>query len=71
VRVGHVIARPPASHIAHRLLAGAEGMTYLAYGTRSPNDLAYYARSNKIFFRGLGVMARVEHVEYWDGEPRE
>jgi uncharacterized cupin superfamily protein len=41
-------------------------MTYLAYGTRKPNDLVYYPRSGKVFFRGLGVIARVEHDD--DGE---
>jgi uncharacterized cupin superfamily protein len=71
VRAGHVIARPPASRIGHRLRAGPEGMTYLAYGTRKPNDIVFYPRSNKISFRGVGVIARVEHVDYWDGEPRE
>jgi hypothetical protein len=23
------------------------------------------------FVRGVGVIARVEHVDYWDGEPRD
>jgi uncharacterized cupin superfamily protein len=46
-------------------------MTYLVYGTRKPNDIVFYPRSNKIFFRGIGVITRVDHVEYWDGEPRE
>jgi uncharacterized cupin superfamily protein len=71
VRAGHVIARPPGSRIGHRLLAGPEGMTYLVYGTRKPNDIVYYPHSKKIFFRGVGVIARVEHVEYWDGEARD
>ena len=41
----------------------------LIYGTRKPNDMAYYPRSNKIGFRGLGVIARVEPLAYGDGEP--
>jgi uncharacterized cupin superfamily protein len=45
-------------------------MRYLAYGTREPNDIAYYPRSNKIYFRGVGVMARLEKLDYWDGELR-
>jgi uncharacterized cupin superfamily protein len=68
LRAGHVVARPAGSRVAHALRGGADGMTYLAYGTRRPNDVAYYPRSGKIFFRGLGVIARVEHVDYWDGE---
>ena len=44
-------------------------MTYLAYGTREPNDVCYYPRSNKIFWRGLGLIARLEPLDYSDGEP--
>jgi len=69
LRPGHVVARPPATRIAHSLVAGAEGITYLAYGTREPNDIAYYPRSNKVYFRGVGLMTRLEHLEYGDGEP--
>ena len=29
----------------------------------------YYPRSNKVFFRGLGLIARLEALEYHDGEP--
>jgi uncharacterized cupin superfamily protein len=68
VRRGHVVARPPASRVAHAFEAGDGGLTYLAYGTREPNDIAYYPRSNKIYWRGVGVMARVEKLDYWDGE---
>jgi uncharacterized cupin superfamily protein len=69
VRPGHVVGRPPGTRVAHSFRAGSEGMTYLAYGTREPNDIAYYPRSNKIYFRGVGVMARLERLDYWDGEP--
>jgi len=68
LRAGHVVARPPASRVAHRLRAGGEGLTYLAYGTREPNDIAYYPNSDKIYFRGVGVMARLKRLEYMDGE---
>ena len=44
-------------------------MTYLAYGTREPNDVCYYPRSNKIAFRGIGLMARLEPLDRFDGEP--
>jgi uncharacterized cupin superfamily protein len=70
IRAGHVIARPASSGIAHGIRAGAPGLTYLAYGTRNPNDVCYYARSNKIYFRGLGLIARLEDLDYADGEPR-
>ena len=42
----------------------------LAYGTRRPNDVCYYPRSNKISFRGLGLIARLDDLAYDDGEPR-
>ena len=40
-----------------------DGMTFLAYGTRNPNDVCYYPRSNKINFRGLGLIARLEDLD--------
>jgi uncharacterized cupin superfamily protein len=71
VHAGHVLGRPPGTRVAHSFRAGDEGMTYLAYGTRQPNDIAYFPRSNKIYFRGVGVMARLEKLDYWDGEPTD
>jgi uncharacterized cupin superfamily protein len=68
LRAGHVVARPPATQIGHAFRAGEAGMTLLLYGTREPNDIAYYPRSNKISWRGVGVIGRIEHLEYWDGE---
>jgi uncharacterized cupin superfamily protein len=69
VRAGHVIARPAGTGIAHLFTAGDDGLTMLAYGTREPSDVAYYPRSNKFFFRGLGLIGRVEPLDYFDGEP--
>jgi uncharacterized cupin superfamily protein len=69
IRAGHVIARPPATRIAHAFEAGPNGLTMLIYGTRKPNDICWYPRSKKLFFRGLGVIARVEPIDYDDGEP--
>lgn len=68
VRAGHVVARPAGTRIAHAFEAGPEGLELLAYGTRDSNDIAYYPRSNKIYFRGVGVMGRIEKLDYWDGE---
>jgi uncharacterized cupin superfamily protein len=67
VRAGHVVSRPPATRVAHAFRAGDGGLTLLAYGTREPNDIAYYPRSRKLNFRGVGVIVRAEHVDYWDG----
>jgi uncharacterized cupin superfamily protein len=71
VRAGHVIARPPGTGISHSFTAGDEGMTFLLYGTREPNDICYYPRSNKIYWRGVGLITRLEPLDYDDGEPEE
>jgi uncharacterized cupin superfamily protein len=71
LRAGSVVARPAATKIAHSLVAGEGGLTYLVYGTREPNDIAYYPRSKKVYFRGIGLIARLESLEYDDGEPRD
>jgi uncharacterized cupin superfamily protein len=69
VRAGHIVSRPAGTRIPHSFRAGAAGLTYLAYGTRDSNDVCWYPRSNKVFFRGLGVIARLELLDYFDGEP--
>jgi uncharacterized cupin superfamily protein len=69
LRRGHVVSRPPGTRISHCFPAGDSGLTYLAYGTKEPNDICYYPRSNKVFFRGLGLIARLEPLDYFDGEP--
>ena len=69
VRAGSVIARPAGTGVAHAFRGGDTGLTLLLYGTRDPNDICYYPRSGKVFFTGLGVVARLgEPLEYWDGE---
>ncbi len=68
VTPGHVVGRPPATRVAHMFRAGEAGLEYLAFGTRSPADLCFYPRSNKIAFSGIGVVARIERLDYWDGE---
>ena len=71
IQAGHVISRPPSTGISHFFRAGSAGMTFLAYGTRRQNDVCYYPRSNKIFWRGLGLIARLEPLDYDDGEPED
>jgi len=69
VRRGSVVARPPGSGVAHSFRGGESGLTLLMYGTRDPNDICYYPRSGKVFFTGLGLVARLgEQLDYWDGE---
>jgi uncharacterized cupin superfamily protein len=69
IRAGHVLGRPPGTRVAHSFRAGEDGMTYLAYGTREVNDIAYYPDSKKVNFRGIGLITRLERLDYWDGEP--
>jgi uncharacterized cupin superfamily protein len=68
VRAGHVISRPAGTGVAHVFRAGDGGLTYLAYGMRNPADVCYYPRSGKLAFRGIGLIARLERLDYWDGE---
>ena len=71
ISAGDVVWRPPSTGIAHSLRAGDEGITFLAYGTREPNDVCYYPRSNKIYWRGVGLITRLESLGYDDGEPED
>jgi uncharacterized cupin superfamily protein len=68
VRAGCTIARPPGTGRAHALRAGDDGLTLLAFGTRDRNDIVYYPRSGKVSLRGVGVIGRLEQLDYWDGE---
>jgi uncharacterized cupin superfamily protein len=68
LRAGSVVTRPAGTGIAHAFRGGPGGMEYLAYGTREPNDIAFQPRSNKLLIRGVKVIARIEKLDYWDGE---
>jgi uncharacterized cupin superfamily protein len=69
LRAGHVVARPPGTRVSHSFRAGPDGVTMLIYGTRDSNDVCWYPRSNKMFWRGVGVIGRIERLDYYDGEP--
>jgi uncharacterized cupin superfamily protein len=68
VHAGHVVSRPAGTALAHAFRAGPAGLEYLAYGQRKPNDIVYYPDSRKFFLCGVGVIGRVELLDYWDGE---
>jgi uncharacterized cupin superfamily protein len=68
VRPGSVVARPPGTGVSHAFLAGDDVLTLLAFGTREPNDITFYPRSNKVALRGIRARFLIERVEYWDGE---
>jgi len=65
---GHVVSRRAGTGVAHAFRADDDGLTMLMYGTRDSRDVCYYPRSNKVFLRGIGVIARLERVDFWDGE---
>lgn len=68
IRAGSVIASPPGRGRPLALRAGAGGCRVLAYGTRDTGDVVYYPRSGKVSLRGVGLIGRIELVDYWDGE---
>ena len=68
IRPGHIVSCPAGTGVAHVFRAGAGGLTYLAYGMRNSADVCYYPRSGKLAFRGVGLIARLERLDYWDGE---
>jgi len=68
VRRGSVVARPAGTGRAHTFRAGDAGLSVLAYGTRDPRDMTYYPRSGKVNLRGLGLIGRLDVLDYWDGE---
>jgi uncharacterized cupin superfamily protein len=68
VRRGSVVARPAGTGRAHAFRAGDGGLTLLAYGARDPRDVTYYPRSGKLNIRGVGLIGRLEVLDYWDGE---
>ena len=49
----------PATGVPHSFRAGDGGLTYLAYGTREPSDIAYYPAPREVSLRGVGVRFRV------------
>jgi uncharacterized cupin superfamily protein len=71
VRTGSVVARPPGTGVAHAFRAGDSGLMLIAWGTRDPNDICWYPRSKKIFWGGVGVIGRIEQLDYWEGEELE
>jgi uncharacterized cupin superfamily protein len=61
---GDVISRPAGTGIAHALRPGEQGLTYLAFGTREPNDMCFYPQSGRVSLRGLGIALRSPEIEY-------
>lgn len=68
LRPGSIAFRPAGTGVAHALKGGVGGLTYLAFGERNAADMVWYPTSKKVSFKGLGVMGRLEPLEYYDGE---
>ncbi len=68
VRRGTVVARPAGNGRPHAFRAGEQGLSVLVFGTRDPRDVTYYPRSRKVSFRGIGLIGRLDVLDYWDGE---
>ena len=60
----------PAGHRPSRTPSGPAAAASSCWPTAraEPNDICYYPRSNKIFWPGVGVVGRIEHVDFWEGE---
>lgn len=63
-RPGDVISRPAGTGVAHALRPGPEGLTYLAFGTREPNDMCFYPESGRVSLRGLGIALRSPEIDH-------
>ena len=70
LRAGHVVVRRAGTRVPHAFRAADDGagLTYLAMSQRDTRDISYYPHTNKINFRGVGLITRLEPVGYWDGE---
>ncbi len=64
LRAGDVFSRPAGTGVAHALRAGADGLEYLAYGTREPADMCFYPHSGRVSIRGLGIALRSPEIDY-------
>jgi uncharacterized cupin superfamily protein len=67
LEAGDVVSRPAGTGVAHTFHAGAEGLTYLAFGTREPNDMCFYPETGRVSLRGLGIALRSPEIDYLPG----
>jgi uncharacterized cupin superfamily protein len=68
LRRGSIVSFPAGTGVTHALRGGPNGLVYLVFGQRDSADICWYPRSNKVNFRGIKVIGRVEPLQYWDGE---
>jgi uncharacterized cupin superfamily protein len=63
VEAGHVLARPPATGVAHQFIAGERGLTLLAWGACEANDVVWYPDWREVSLKGIGIRARIEPLD--------
>ena len=68
VRRGSIVARPPATRVAHTFRAGDDGLWMLAYSDRALGDMCFYPRSQMVGLLGIQAYFRLEPVGYWEAE---
>ncbi len=64
LRAGDVFSRPAGTGVAHALRAGADGLSYLAFGTREHADMCFYPQTGRVSLRGLGIALRSPEIEH-------
>lgn len=64
LRGGDVVSRPAGTGVSHTIRPGADGIGYLAYGTREPTDMRYYPQSGRVSIPGLGIALRSPEIEH-------
>jgi uncharacterized cupin superfamily protein len=67
LKAGDVVSRPAGTGMAHAFHAGGQGLTYLAFGTREPNDMCFYPQTGRVSLRGLGIALRSPEIDYLPG----
>lgn len=61
---GDVVSRRAGTGVAHALRPGAQGLIYLAYGTRESGDMCFYPQLGRVSLRGLGIALRSPEIDY-------
>jgi uncharacterized cupin superfamily protein len=64
LRSGDVVSRPAGTGVSHAFRSGADGLTYLAYGTCEPNDMCFYPQLDRVSLRGLGIALRSPEIDH-------
>lgn len=70
VEEGDVISYPAGTKVSHAFVADkGEELRFLAFGQRSPDEVAVQPRSGKVLIRSLGFGGYLgEEADYFDGE---